>query len=234
MFNIKKYPDMPQTTIKITCKNCNKTYSHNIPTEIDVSLYPELHDQICDPDIFGFKCPKCKNSSHIFSPFMYKDSRRKIGIFVNTPNDNIIKRKYEILDSPSHPVISLREQYFTTRIVSCLQDLLEKRELLELHLDDRAAEILKYWVYKHELKAEEYKSARKIALNYYIDNMGNHFVNTYIDNVPLEQITINIDAFYTISKEISKKCGNFKNDKEILIDQTWAKNNKDIATCLPN
>ena len=230
MFNIKKYPDMPQTTIKIMCKNCNKTYSHNIPTEIDVSLYPELHDQICDPDIFGFKCPKCKNSSHILAPFLYKDSRRKIGIFVNTPNDNIVKRKYEILDNQNHPIITLRKKHFETRITPCLQDFLEKRELLELHLNDRAAEILKYWVYEHELKDEKYKSVNKITMNYCIDKMGNHFVKTYIDNEPFEQITMNPDAFYAISEEINKKCEDLQ--KEILIDQTWAKNNINMITCL--
>lgn len=228
MFNIKKYPNILQKSIKLTCKDCNKSFEQNIATEFNIADYPELHDALYDPDFFGCKCPKCKKESKLLYPFMYLDPKRKIGLFVTTPNDNITKLKYQILDDPNHPILNLRKSYYTTRLVACQKDFIEKREILEIGLDDRATELMKYYVKNNELKDEKYKSTKNTALTYYIDKNGNQFINTYIDTNPFEQITINIDAYEALRIKLIKKYGERNYDENILIDESWAKNNENI------
>lgn len=219
---------MPQKSIKITCKDCNKSFEQNIPTEFNIADYPEFHDALYDPDFFGCKCPKCKKTSKLLAPFMYLDPKHRIGILVATPSDNITKLKYQILDTPSHPVIELRKSYYTTRLVANQKDFIEKREIFETRLDDRATELMKHYVKNNELKDEKYKTAKNIALIYHIDKNGNQFINTYIDTEPFEQITINIDAYEALRIKIIKQYGELHYDKNILIDSSWAENNEKI------
>lgn len=232
MFNIKKYPKMPYQTIKITCKDCNKTFDYNVPTEINIADYPELYNDITDPDFFELKCPKCKKSTRMFASFTYIDPRHRICLYVNTPNGNMTKLKYAVLDDTNSKIMRLKEQYYRTRIVSGLKEFAEKRELLELNIDDRTAEILKNYVRSNELKDAAYNTTNDIQLTYVINKNGNHFVNTYLDGKPFEQITINIDAYEITRLKIFKQFGETHTDKNILVNDEWAKNNEKITESL--
>lgn len=116
------------TEINIKCNCCSESFQAAVYTCVNTSENPELHDKVRDGSIFVSKCPGCGASCLYQGPFLYT---------------NPTERQLVILSSAAIDDSDL-DKSFTARQVSSPGELIEKVNIFDDGLDDRAIELCKY------------------------------------------------------------------------------------------
>ena len=136
--------------VKSSCKcdKCGEEYEVNIFPYINVEQNPEYYAKVKDLSIFKTTCPKCNQSSMNQYDMLFIDPTHKyflyllfsvdLEIFQNQVNTFVEEQlKGKVAETNEW------EKLHATRVVTDLNELLEKIAIFEVGLDDRVIECLK-------------------------------------------------------------------------------------------
>lgn len=202
----------------VTCPKCNHEDIFRIYESINSTLNPELVQELIDWELFKYTCPNCQESYFLQYGFLYHDMVHQTMIQFVT-NKEEVESAVEWLEN-SLNVIGENEgtepfSGYQIRVVSDIEDLVEKVQIAEAGYDDRIIEIMKFI---QELDEEE-----DISLTY------DHFVFSKVGLEKYQFFFINQNeavASLDFSSELYERLEDEYADKlniEYFIDSQWAR-----------
>lgn len=124
----------------ITCQCCGADSIFEKVDRIDANQTSMFIDSIIDWELFKFKCRGCNNQVIIEYPTLYHDNENKIIVQFSPSNDNAVLTS----QIASLLVEGLDISKYQIRVVSDLEDFVEKVQIFSMDFDDRAIELMKY------------------------------------------------------------------------------------------
>lgn len=206
---------------KYICPNCRHEQQVNTYPIINLQSDKELYEDLFSLNLFRIECPKCKKTSVIQYDCLVVDMYKKYIVYLYTSNnlDEFNKNIDKLVDNYKDILTELKY----TRVVTSLNQLLEKLLIFDYDLNDKIIELMKLGLYdKERLDKEIYKNVcfNKIDRDKLIFTCFNIFDNKVqpIDiSVDIKYYNIIIDA---IGSTVPPETSNFE-----YIDETWAKLN---------
>lgn len=122
---------------KVTCPHCNKQQNINVYPTINITLYPEMKNELLNGDIFNRVCRYCSKKIEIKHPLLYCDMENRFMVYYipMIQSSKIIDTALEKEFEDMKPI--------KRRIVADIDTMKEKILILESGLDDMAIEITK-------------------------------------------------------------------------------------------
>ena len=206
---------------KYICPNCKHEQQINTYPIINLQSDKELYEDLFSLNLFRIECPKCKKTSVIQYDCLVVDMYKKYIVYLYTSNnlDEFNKNIDKLVDNYKDVLTELKH----TRVVTSLNQLLEKLLIFDYDLNDKIIELMKLGLYdKERLDKEIYKNVcfNKIDKDKLIFTCFNIFDNKVqpIDiSVDIKYYNVIIDA---IGGTVPSETSNFE-----YIDENWAKLN---------
>lgn len=124
----------------VNCPSCGETRSFERYDRIDVSKTPQFRAALIDWELFKFTCNHCDHQVIIEYPTLYVDEENKAVIqylpsnFSDRGSVTSIKELAAEFDTSK----------YKCRVVTNLEDFVEKVQIFSEDMDDRAIEFMKY------------------------------------------------------------------------------------------
>lgn len=207
--------------VDYVCESCKTSQQIPIFPYIDFSKNPEYYAKVKDLDIFKVKCKKCEKQTYIKFDTLLVNPKLKyfIYLFCNKDKINVFRNNTNFFVEN----VLQSSQYndwksLKTRVVTTLNELVEKLCIFELGLNDIAIELIKCGFFEKEIISNDYEV--------YFDgiNDANLEFITY-NKEKNEKIKISIGIYNKIIDKlnnISLELQDFE-----LIDQEWIKTFKE-------
>lgn len=194
------------------CSKCKKEFKIPIFPYINFNENPEYYAKVKNLDIFKVKCEFCGNEEFVKYDCLIVDPIHKYFIYLfNNKNIEAFRKSVDYFVN----VILKKDQIqdwdqLQTRLVLDLNELIEKIQIFELGLNDKAIEIIKRGLIEKKLKNND------VLLFDGIHNTDLEFIK--LSENP-EKITINIEFYNKIIENVNKM-----KDEKInfdLVNQDW-------------
>lgn len=124
----------------LNCPFCDVTNSFERYDRIDVSKTPQFTKSIIDWELFKFTCNHCGHQVIIDYPTIYVDEENKVIIQYLPSNCSDLGSVSSIKELAAELDISK----YKRRIVTNLEDFVEKVQIFSEGMDDKAIEFMKY------------------------------------------------------------------------------------------
>ena len=135
---------------RITCY-CEHDFEAELPEEADCAASPEVEGDILSGAFMSLRCPECGKLLKPEFPFRYRDSGRKVDIFLLPELDRGAYLRGSLENVPAD----------VERVVIGFPELQEKIRVVNAKLDDRVVEVLKFHLYQ---KASEQHAEKEIRI----------------------------------------------------------------------
>ena len=122
------------TTRKFKCMKCDEVYDIETFDSVNVTLDPDLKDKVSSGDIFYKECPHCHNTYMLEYPCLYHDMERKFMVW-------LMKEEIDANIKNMYTQVFNEQKQLTLRRCEDIKSFLEKIEIFNNGLDDRAIEI---------------------------------------------------------------------------------------------
>ena len=130
---------MPEKKVvkAVVCPMCGELSKAIAYTSVNVTVNPELREQVLDGSPFAWQCPSCGYSARLTYPVLYNDMKNRFMVYLIPKID-----RFQLCDK------ELEEQYnnlrnISKRAVADFNSFKEKIFIFESGLDDMAVELTK-------------------------------------------------------------------------------------------
>ena len=120
------------------CPECGETGLLPLYESVNVTLDPDLKNEVLDGGLFTWVCPVCGRSTRVSYPFLYHDMARRV--MIHYLPDGADSDELAALAGASG---LFRGSAYTLRTVRTYEELLEKICIFDLEMDDRVIELCK-------------------------------------------------------------------------------------------
>ena len=124
----------------LNCPSCGEANSFERYDRIDVSKTPQFRTALIDWELFKFTCNHCGHQVIIDYPTIYVDEENKVIIQYLPSNCSDLGSVSSIKELAAELDISK----YKRRIVTNLEDFVEKVQIFSEGMDDKAIEFMKY------------------------------------------------------------------------------------------
>ncbi len=135
----KKY-----TTV-INCPECNNKQEFTRWESINTTLDPELKQAVRDLSLFRFTCSNCGYIADVNYGFLYHQMEDHVWMHYITNHDTFDEIN-NFINTDNEMFKNLARNNYLIRIVFSRENLLEKLAIIDVGLDDRVIEILKFMI----------------------------------------------------------------------------------------
>jgi len=176
---------------KIVCM-CENEFEIDYPDFIDLSKTPEAEEQMLSGNFISVRCPVCGKELKPEFPFHIVDEKRDIDYFFIPELDRgaffLGKLKYSVATSK--------------RIVIGFRELVEKLNIKKNRLDDRAVEILKFYLF-HKAVSENEDNNPDIIFSK-LENANLIFHITGLSDEKIAVTKISIDTYKKVELNLNE------------------------------
>ena len=140
----------------IICPHCNRTSLFNIWSSINTKTDPATYSQVRDLSLFKFRCPYCEKTEIVHYPFLYHQMESAVMIYYQPKGDELAETQNmfedvnaEAFGNPDAGQDEIQDMLknalagYRYRVVTTLEDFLEKLAILDAGVDDRIVELTK-------------------------------------------------------------------------------------------
>ena len=128
----------------ITCPGCKHEQQFTIWHSVNVTLDPDLKDKVLDRSLTTFDCEDCGYTATIEQNLLYHDMERQLTIFRHPSPD----QPEGLADESFGLLNTLSGKGYDYRLVTTMNELMEKVLIWEDGLDDRTVEVFKLVVWQ--------------------------------------------------------------------------------------
>jgi hypothetical protein len=122
----------------LRCPECDCSTEFTCYSSVNATHDPALKEALLRGELTRFTCPGCGHPTNVSFDLLYHDMRGKRFIWLKYPDEGVPPA----VDPRTEPMFELAEGY-TFRLVTSLNELLEKIRLFDDGYDDVAMEVLK-------------------------------------------------------------------------------------------
>ncbi|MBF7095261.1 CpXC domain-containing protein [Streptococcus sp. HF-1907] len=124
----------------LNCPSCGEVSSFERYDRIDVSKTPQFRTSLIDWELFKFTCSHCGHQIIIDYPTLYVDEENKVIIQYLPSNCSDLGS----VSSIKKVAVELDISKYKYRVVTNLEDFVEKVQIFSEGMDDKAIEFMKY------------------------------------------------------------------------------------------
>ncbi len=196
-----------QKNITVNCPACFEDGSFRIYSSIDVSENPRLKEDIFSREIFKFTCPSCGEEILVAYDCTYTD-----------PDNKYIIALVSAMEQEN--LSALRVEDYTLRIVTTINDFVEKIALCEDKIDDKVVELYKIML---EDQFEDERPGSKILGIFY---GGRDFENNSLmffiitENAENCRAMLSMQTYDAIAEQFRASAEKFADTSKV--DRDWA------------
>jgi hypothetical protein len=140
------------STETVTCPACDHEQEFTHWESVNVSLDPNLKDQLLRGELTTFTCNKCGAQVDVQAPLLYHDMEKQLMIWL-LPGD--MEPEMPQQNGLLGGLIERFSGQFTYRVVRDLNQLIEKIRIFDDELDDKVIELLKFMLCRGDPEAAE-------------------------------------------------------------------------------
>jgi hypothetical protein len=124
----------------VTCPRCEATAEFEHHASVDVTRDPQLRAAVLDRTLSVFTCRACGHEASVSHDLLYLDAARGFMVQYDPSGSFDASQVGELVAPPGR---AGRARQLVTRVVSEMNDLVEKVRIFEAGLDDRVVEVIK-------------------------------------------------------------------------------------------
>ncbi|MHC1709870.1 MAG: CpXC domain-containing protein [Methanomassiliicoccales archaeon] len=200
----------------LNCPRCGTENQVTVWDSVNVTLDPELKEQVLSGDLFQHQCPGCSFTGGIAHPCLYHDMDGKLLIYLVPPQEDGRADDLAGMDANPFPA-EIMDGYIMRRVAS-VDRLREKVMIFDLGMDDRAIELYKWRVMEYLSDGD---SGFKPVEAYFDSGGEEHFV-VYDERGESMLIAFFHDLFLDIEKEFLPRFDKGPQPAFQTIDDAWA------------
>lgn len=199
---------------KITCPKCG----HNLEKTLPTAIFPlgEDREKIIKGNFATITCPDCENDFILNYRFAYTD---EANLFMVVNDPAFVDKKARLAFSTGLGLIgaSRKDELIkhTLRLTYDYKALREKINILEMGLDDKVIELMKYFL----INSEDFAYKPEQIKDFIFTEDKEFYLETVLNvGLKLEFSDILYDTIVNNYGDLIKK------DMNLLVDRAWAEN----------
>ncbi|MDD2533222.1 MAG: CpXC domain-containing protein [Eubacteriales bacterium] len=202
------------------CPVCLNEEELTIWDVIDTSTDPDLKEKLLRKTLQSLECRNCGHSTLIAAPLVYRDPKQHI-LIESRPDlgpDDLLVRLQDLQAAGPTLWPTPAETAPFRRLVASVNDLIEKILVHEQGLDDRALELVKFVVIKHQAQDTPIEELRLVG----VAKSELNFVMKLEDGWFQYQLVV--DAYHNAQMILEQTTDTLNHDPAAfaLIDSTYA------------
>lgn len=203
-----------EKVFKITCPKCGHNFEKTLPT----AIFPlgEDREKIIKEDFATITCPACENDFILNYRFAYTD---EVNLFMVVNDPAFVDKKARLAFSTGLGLIGAARKdeliNHTLRLTYDYKALREKINILEMGLDDKVIELMKYFL----INSEDFAYKPEQIKDFIFTEDKEFYLETVLNvGLKLEFSDILYDTIVNNYGDLIKK------DMNLLVDRAWAEN----------
>lgn len=200
----------------LNCPRCGTENQVTVWDSVNVTLDPDLKEQVMKGELFEHRCPACAFTGGIAHPCLYHDMDRNLLIYLIPPQGDGGNGDLASMGADSFPAEMVVG--YTMRRVATADRLREKIMIFDLGLDDRVIELCK-WRLMQSLSDED-PGFRPVEA-FFDPEEGGRFV-VFDEDGRAMSIVFFHDWYLDIQKEFLSILDEGPNPTFQSIDAAWA------------
>ena len=210
---------MENKNYTIKCPECGTDIEVSRPAIINVQNDPEYKIKVLTGELFNEKCPKCGQGLQVVSRITYHDMEKRLMIYFRpiTSREELKSFDYEAIRSAIED--NFKAPNYAIRVVTTVNELMEKIKIAEFGLNDGVIEIAKFVYF--DIFTKQFEGIG-VANIYYERRDDKNALIFFCDDGRTRSIIIDPDVYAAIERRFSAVVNAIYTSRVCMVGRDWA------------
>ncbi len=211
--------EMENKKYTVKCPECGANVEISRPAIINVQNDPGYKEKILSGQLFHEKCPKCGQELQVVSRTTYHDMEKRIMIYFRpiTSQEELKSFDYEAIRSAIED--NFTAPNYGIRVVTTVNELMEKIKIAEFGLNDGVIEIAKFVYF--DIFTKQFEGTGVVNI-YYERRDDKDALIFFCDDSKTRSIMIDPDVYASIEKRFSAVVNAIYTSRVCMVGRDWA------------
>ena len=203
----------------IKCPECGTDVEVSRPAVINVQNDPEYKIKVLTGELFSEKCPKCGQGLQVVSRITYHDMDKRLMIYFRpiTSQDELKTFDYEAIRSAIED--NFKAPNYAIRVVTTVNELMEKIKIAEFGLNDGVIEIAKFVYF--DIFTKQFDGVGVVNI-YYERRDDKDALIFFCNDGKTRSILIAPEVYSSIEKRFSAVVSAIYTSRVCMVGRDWA------------
>ena len=203
----------------IKCPECGTDVEVSRPAVINVQNDPEYKIKVLTGELFNEKCPKCGQGLQVVSRITYHDMDKRLMIYFRpiTSQDELKTFDYEAIRSAIED--NFKAPNYAIRVVTTVNELMEKIKIAEFGLNDGVIEIAKFVYF--DIFTKQFDGLGVVNI-YYERRDDKDALIFFCNDGKTRSILIAPEVYSSIEKRFSAVVNAIYTSRVCMVGRDWA------------
>ncbi len=203
----------------IKCPECGTDVEVFRPAVINVQNDPEYKIKVLTGELFNEKCPKCGQGLQVVSRITYHDMDKRLMIYFRpiTSQDELKTFDYEAIRSAIED--NFKAPNYAIRVVTTVNELMEKIKIAEFGLNDGVIEIAKFVYF--DIFTKQFDGVGVVNI-YYERRDDKDALIFFCNDGKTRSILIAPEVYSSIEKRFSAVVNAIYTSRVCMVGRDWA------------
>ena len=203
----------------IKCPECGTDVEVSRPAVINVQNDPEYKIKVLTGELFNEKCPKCGQGLQVVSRITYHDMDKRLMIYLRpiTSQDELKTFDYEAIRSAIED--NFKAPNYAIRVVTTVNELMEKIKIAEFGLNDGVIEIAKFVYF--DIFTKQFDGVGVVNI-YYERRDDKDALIFFCNDGKTRSILIAPEVYSSIEKRFSAVVNAIYTSRVCMVGRDWA------------
>ena len=203
----------------IKCPECGTDVEVSRPAVINVQNDPEYKIKVLTGELFNEKCPKCGQGLQVVSRITYHDMDKRLMIYFRpiTSQDELKTFDYEAIRSAIED--NFKAPNYAIRVVTTVNELMEKIKIAEFGLNDGVIEIAKFVYF--DIFTKQFDGVGVVNI-YYERRDDKDALIFFCNDGKTRSILIAPEVYSSIEKRFSAVVNAIYTSRVSMVGRDWA------------
>lgn len=203
----------------IKCPQCQTDVSVSRPASINVQNNPEYKTKILSGELFQEFCPECGQGLQVVSRLAYHDMEKRLMLYFRpiTSKEDLKTFDYESIRSAIED--NFKAPNYAIRVVTTVNELMEKIKIAEFGLNDGVIEIAKFVYF--DIFSKQFGDVGVLNI-YYERRDDKDALIFFCDDSTTRSIVIDPKIYDSISKKFSEVVNLINTSRVCMVGRDWA------------
>ncbi len=203
----------------IKCPECGTEIEVSRPAIINVQNDPEYKIKVLSGELFNEKCPECNQGLQVVSRITYHDMEKRLMIYFRpiTSQEELKTFDYEAIRSAIED--NFKAPNYAIRVVTTVNELMEKIKIAEFGLNDGVIEIAKFVYF--DIFTKQFDGIGVVNI-YYERRDDKDALIFFCDDGRTRSIMIDSDVYAAIEKRFSAVVKAIYTSRVCMVGRDWA------------
>lgn len=206
---------------KIICPECGREGTFTYWSTINTMQEKVMRKMVRTGSAFMYTCPECGKTTIVDYPFIYHQMEDQMMIYYAKEDKVDEAEKYFAKQEETFEELKVGGEVYLNRIVTSLDEFLEKLKIFDADMDDRIVEIVK--IIYAQLIMQQNPEAKFDNIFFTYGPEGQKLLSFMVDGAAALSIELSADVYESIENQYAGKIPALRHS-EPLVNREWAIN----------